>query len=179
MAIFYHASVREYEVGKTYSTNQFTGNSTSDHSIRSCTEQKVNILLDEGRPEGCPSRQKCIYLFDNLEYCRFYATKIANRQKDAIKIYKVNSCKQPDDSEGFPICLVQEANKYIDNKEMFEKTRKEYCKPTCKWKVKEYLTQEIIIESILELKPLHYCDDYISDYIEFRKHFIQESNAKL
>lgn len=157
MCIFYHASSESYVVGQTISVNSFQGETTRDHARRSPEEQKVNDLLDENRPQNVYSRRRCIFLFDNLQQCRYYATKL---QRDDIRIYRTHSNDIV--FGGYPICLVNKV--YNTPLETSNKYILEYWLPTPKrWKFKEYLAKSIIIDEIIDFQANHYSNDYLDD----------------
>lgn len=88
MCTYYHASTKEYSIGQSISINDYEGETTYDHECRTDEGKRINDLLDEARPQGVPSRKKCIYLFKTLEQCQFYATGL---KIPDIRIYIVHS----------------------------------------------------------------------------------------
>lgn len=146
MMTFYHASQLSFQIGDTWSTDQFVGNATLDHVNRSKEEQQVNILMDSQRPSDYDSRNKSIFLFDNIDHCRFYASRLKNPN---LKIYKVKALTPV--FGGFPFCLVEK----VYNESSFEIKKRiiqEYWAPTLQWIFLEYITQSIEILDILNMR---------------------------
>jgi hypothetical protein len=85
MRTYFHSSVRDYETGKRISIDSFKGNFNLDHIKRTKHEQSINLEMDQIRPAGFPSRTKTLYLFDDLNLCRFYATGLGLSH---IKLYE-------------------------------------------------------------------------------------------
>lgn len=164
MCVFYHASPEVYNVGQIISVENFQGKTTRDHARRSPEEQIVNEQLDGGRPMDVYSRRRCIFLFDNLQQCMYYASQL---QSDDIRIYKTHS----DDVVfgGFPICLVNKV--YNTPLETRDRYISEYWLPTLRWKMKEYLAKSIIIDELIDFHANHYSDDYLDDQITLRIFF--------
>lgn len=156
MCVFYHASSEAYNVGQTISIDNFQGETTRDHARRSPEGQHVNDLLDASRPPNVYSRKRCIYLFDNLQQCMYYASQL---QSDDIRIYKTHS----DDVVygGFPFCLVNMV--YKAPHERRDRYISEYWLPTQRWKVKEFLAKSIIIDERIDFRINQYIDDYFDD----------------
>ena len=100
MCVYYHASHERYVVGQTISIEDFQGETTLDHARRLPEEKDVNDLLDANRPpKVLYSRKRCIFLFENLQQCMYYASNLPSQN---IRIYKTHS----NDTVfgGFPIC---------------------------------------------------------------------------
>ena len=131
---FFHVSLKPLKIDELFSVNDFEGEITYDHSKRPKEQQEINLLLDKHRPEHCPSRIKCIYMFDNLETCADYV------KERNCHIYKVQAEKH---WGPFPMRLVQELYKAQENK--VQQIITEYWQPQNQWKVNEYITDEILV----------------------------------
>ncbi len=162
MCVYYHASPERYVVGQTISIEDFQGETTRDHARRSPKEKNVNDLLDDNRPpKVLYSRKRCIFLFENLQQCMYYASKLPSQN---IRIYKTHS----NDTVfgGFPICLVNIV--YKTTHKLQDKYISEYWSPTQKWRIKEYLAKSVVIDEIIGFQANLYCDDYLDDQITLR-----------
>lgn len=169
--MFYHASVENYEVGKTYTTDQFTGDTTRFHNSLDEAKKQTDILLDEHRPEGCDSRLKSFYIFQDVKHCADYASFLHTKN---VKVYAIEPTSKV--FGGFPMCLVNKA--HIEKDESIKaKIIQEYWNPEYPWKFNEYLTQSIKIIDILELSPPSCSMDYDYDQTLFQT-FLKGLNKK-
>lgn len=169
--MFYHASVENYEVGKTYTTDQFTGDTTRFHNSLDEAKKQTDILLDEHRPEGCDSRLKSFYIFQDVKHCADYASFLHTKN---VKVYAIEPTSKV--FGGFPMCLVNKA--HIEKDESIKaKIIQEYWNPEYPWKFNEYLTQSIKIIDILELSPPSCSMDYDYDQTLFQT-FMKGLNKK-
>lgn len=157
MCIYYHASLERYSIGYTVSVDNFQGTTTRDHARRSLEQQLVNDLLDAKRPQDMYNRKRCIFLFDNLQHCIYYASK---QYGEGVQIYRVHS----DDVVwgGFPICVVNKV--YNSSAEFRDYYISEYWSPTQRWKMYEFLARSIIIDEIINFQLNYYNDDYLDDH---------------
>lgn len=161
MCVFYHASSESYDVGLTVSVDCYQGETTRDHARRTPEEKIVNDSLDSIRPENVYSRKYCIFLFNNLHQCLYYATHL---QIDDIRIYRVHSNDVV--FGGFPICLVNKV--YNTPEDARARYMSEYWLPSQDWKVKEYLAKSVIIDEVIDFQENRYSDDYYDDQITLR-----------
>lgn len=109
MCTYYHASTKEYTSGQIVSINDFEGETTYDHECRTDEEKRINDLLDAARPEGLPSRKKCIYLFKKLKNCLSYAKSMHIKH-----VYEVQ-CNDQDVYGPFPMVLCNTLSHHLQN----------------------------------------------------------------
>ena len=156
MCTFFHATNRLFHENDRFSIEMFEGDETYDHRRRPESEQRINDLFDQSRPQEIPlSRKKCIYLFSNLTQCVEYASK-----ERVEHIYEVRS----DDSYGpFPMVLVK---KCMDNPNNID-IRNEYWHPHLHWKEVEFLAFSFVVLMEVQFEPIaipmmaDYTDDLI------------------
>jgi hypothetical protein len=166
---YYHASIEDYEIGETYSTGLFIGNTTRYHSSLDKAAQQTDLLLDEQRPEGYDSRLKSLYIFQDVKHCARYAKSL---HKQNIKLYAIEPTSKV--YGGFPMLLVHQAHNEKD-KNKRAKIIREYWSPKYSWKFNEYLTQSMKIIDVLELSTTVCSMEYDYDQKLFQT-FLEELN---
>ncbi len=137
----YHATVLEYQKGCTYTIADYEG---ENHFYQNLNSEKkaVEEKLERCRPKDIFQRSKCFFFFDNPNYCAYFFSK--EYPNEPIHIYKV---EVPNAKGGFPMCLVNEGLKQI---EQIEYIVKEYWCPNQKWFFLEYLGDQMtVIEEII------------------------------
>lgn len=155
MDIFYHASDIDYEIGQVYTSNIFQGGSSFYYNNLDCNNKLTEIWLERFKPKGYISRNNAFFLFAEKRQCGLYAKTLKRKE---VKIYEVMPMSEV--FGGFPLCLVNKINKYVDER-IKEKIIREYWSPKKEWKMKEYITQSI---KVLSLSGLEYlCMDFEYD----------------
>lgn len=144
--LLYHITNKEYSLGKV-STGDFVGES-SYHQGLGIKKKEINIFLSEHRPDCEPSRQRCIYLFDNPLYC-VYFKKAEYDQGEQLHLYE---CEVAGKILGHPMILVNQFAKNQKNKWVC--LSEEYWAPTMCWAVKEYLAEEVKIVREIQIQGL-------------------------
>lgn len=155
MCTYYHASNMALSAGQSYSIDDFDGECTYDHINRPGFQQLINVQMDSARPEGVPSRTKCIYLFGNLLHCLAYA-----RSNNMAHIYEV----RVDGNVFGPYPMTLITTVYNCPIETRPDVIREYWHPFHDWKVFEYITNSIIVVREIPIENRYNnIDDYIDD----------------
>ena len=153
MCTFYHTTNRSFKVGDQFSTDDFDGDTTYDHANRKKQDKAINYQMDEKRPHGALSRTKCIYLFDNFQFCMQYACSM--KYGHIYEVLPVGSYYGP-----CPMSLVTITRKC--SQDQIEKVIEEYWLPKQQWNIHEYLASKI--KFVKDLSFNH--SDVITNYSE-------------
>ena len=159
----YHISPNTYAEGEVVSAETFSG-STIYHQGLDGVKKDIDDFLSENRPEGEPSRDRCIYAFDRIEYCVYFR----NKELRAGETFHLYRCKM-DIQNGHPMILVGKMESVSEPDK--ERLRNEYWNPTKHWKLLEYMSdkmeiqEEIPISAELQTRSMMigWCD-YSEDY---------------
>ncbi|MBQ1177208.1 MAG: hypothetical protein IIX52_06595 [Paludibacteraceae bacterium] len=147
----YHATIKEYENGQTYSIDDYEGDNYFYTKLND-EQKKVEELLEESRNQDTPQRRKCFFFFDNLDYCSYFFSR--QYPGEPFHVYKVNV---EDVRGGFPMCMV---NAIKNNIELAPMMVDEYWEPKSKWNVLEYLSNKMIIIEECEVNNNHISASY-------------------
>ena len=137
----------------------FIGETTFHHAGLESALRKINERLDQFRPNGVPSRTKCIYLFHNLLQCKKYALSEHKQH-----IYEVRSYNA---SGPFPMTLVNALYQRGNSDDIIA----EYWHPNYNWKVQEFLADSFIVIRELPFEHIIMCQDFADDYILYQRVF--------
>lgn len=153
MCTLFHTCNEIYNVDDTFSIDMFDGAVTHHHESLDAHEQGTNRFLNQFRPDGAPSRLKCIYLFANLQQCRKYALSCHKQY-----IYEVRS-ENP--FGPYPMTLVDALNKKEN-----AAIANEYWNPIHPWKVMEFLASSFVVVSEIAIGGrFNDCTDFANDIV--------------
>ena len=136
----YHATTQRLNNGTIIDVNNFAGDTTSFYQRLNQDQKTVETYLEQARPTQYYSRKKAIFLFDDPVYCLYFANQEYPDQK--VFVYEVETDNA---NGGFPMCLVQQVYKHLNNKNLIDKIVSEYWQPKKEWCVKEYLASSVTI----------------------------------
>ena len=162
---YYHASKCKYEINQDISIEDFEGDCTYDHKVRSEEQKRVNEIIDSLRPKDVTiTRVKAIYLFDNLCNCRDYARSILH-EHGVVYIYKVQIEGQV--YGGYPFCMIKEVYNKLHSQKCLDCCISSYWLPRYGWKVLEYMSDKIKIVGYEDTIQFSY--GYLADDISHLK----------
>lgn len=155
----FHITDRTYQLGEVISIDNFEGDMCFYHKSQR-EYQWINETLDYYRPTNYPLRKKCIYAFDKLGHCFSFVPREPSTTKHCYEI-------EMDAVGGFPMVLAGRMDYFKENTNTQRAIAEEYWRPTEKWKVCEYLGNEMTIISEVKL-DVRQCNvsrfEYLEDY---------------
>ncbi len=134
--ILYHASLKEFEVGRSYVANDLT-----PYFIENKTNNKawVDLVLNEHKPIDAPDRQRTFFCCDSIENCYAFISAQYPNQIDQINYYKV----EMDNPAKGVISLTNLLLKVGENDINVQNIANEYWNQTKEWRYFEYMSQEM------------------------------------
>lgn len=132
----YHVSCNLYLPGDIINSQDF-----EDTFYYSNSKSKwIDDLLDDFRPQNCPSRKKTLYAFGKLEHCMVFINTRCNGNEYYYKVKMTNPI-------ACPMCLTGSLENTYKSKH--EELIKEYWEPLKGWSYLEYLSEQMeVMEQI-------------------------------
>ena len=160
----YHITTKQYNVDDIISIGSFKG-TTHYHSRIDEKKKQIDNRLSEQRPEGEPSRSKCIYAFKKSEYCYYFGEKEYPNKE--LHLYECEG--EVTSVMGHPMVLVNSLKDTL-SEDIISAICSEYWSPQRNdWNYMEFLlseiriNKEVAIDQDLKLKKRFALMEYMND----------------